>query len=65
MDHAEFNRAINWQPRPFQLQGHWTFNDFHGKQWPGFFKTKRAAEEQGHRHIEAVLQSMKETDRRL
>ena len=63
MDHAEFNKAINWSPSCFKLQGDWTFHDFYGKQWPGFFKSKQAAEEMGQRHIEAVLQRMKEDER--
>ena len=59
MNHAEYNRAVNWSPSPYKLQGRWTFNDFYGKPWPVFFPLKGDAETAGQRHIKAVLERIR------
>lgn len=59
MNHAEYNKAINWNPSPYKLQRRWTFNGFDGKQWPVFFPSKEAAIAAGQRHISAVIERIR------
>jgi hypothetical protein len=59
VNHAEYNRAMNWQPSPYKLQNKWTFICFDGKQWPGVFFSKEAAIAAGERHIAAVMECIR------
>lgn len=59
MNHAEYNRAINWRPLPYKLHGRWTFTCFDGKQWPGVFFSKQVATVAGERHIAAVIERIR------